>query len=528
LVGPLPPVRSGIADYARDLIPHIAAAFDVEVFVDDRHAELPSPVAMPVRPVSELRRRFREFRHIVYQLGNNLHHRFVLELARDIPGIVVLHDLVLHHLYEEIAGVDDEWERYGEALRESYGEIGDEVLRWKRWRLASERENFALPLFESLAARSRGVLVHSGFAERAVRQRLPSVAVSRIAMGIPEERPLDRVGARSRLGLPPERIVVGAFGFITPIKRLDVVAAALRAVWRAFPELRLVLVGEASPGARLDEIFTPAEFAEGRVLHLGYVRASEYRDWMAATDVAVNLRYPSAGETSASLLRLLADGKCTLVSAYRQFLEIPPEAAVRVPLGHDEEATLVRELTLLAGDSERRQRIGEAARAFVGAEHSMSRAARDFREAVQGIDAKPSAYHPPEPLRVPTSRAVGVIASVGFAGRLTSPPDLMLNVDLEVRNEGRCRWIASPDSAGGYVGIGADLRTAGGALVSRVPPLPPHHDLAPGEDGRVRLRIRAPLEPGEYSLQPTIVHLGRGAQTAGAPIPLAVVDVISR
>ena len=151
-VGPLPPVRSGIADYANDLLPYIRRDFEVEVFVDERNAEVPSRVGVPVHPAAELRRRYREFDHVVYQMGNNLHHRFVLELARDLPGVVVLHDLVLHHLYEEIAGLEDDWQPYGAALRESYGVIGDRVVQWKRWRLASERENFALPLFEALAS----------------------------------------------------------------------------------------------------------------------------------------------------------------------------------------------------------------------------------------------------------------------------------------------------------------------------------------------------------------------------------------
>jgi glycosyltransferase involved in cell wall biosynthesis len=527
-VGPLPPVRSGIADYARDLLPHIAADFDVEVFVDDRQAETSPPAPAPIRPASELRRRFGEFRHVVYQLGNNLHHRFVLELAREIPGIVVLHDLVLHHLYEEIAGVEDEWESYGEALRESYGEIGDQVVRWKRWRLASERENFALPLFESLAAGSRGVLVHSRSAETEVRRRLSAAAVRRITMGIPEEPPLDRDGARRRLGVPPEAVIIGAFGFITPIKRLDIVAAALRSARSTCPELRLVLVGEASPGARLEEIFTAAEFGDGRVIHRGYVAPGEYRDWMAATDVAVNLRYPSAGETSASLLRLLGDGKCTLVSAYRQFLEIPSTAAVWIPLGREEEASLASALIELACDSERRLRISEAARAFVAAEHSMVRAARDFREAVETFATDHPVRSAPDCSRVPTSRAAAVRGSIAFAGSLAPAPKRQLDVELEVRNEGRSRWIATPDWTGGHVGIGGEVRTAGGFFVARVQPVLPDRDLAPGEKTRVRLRLRAPAEPGEYWLQPTIVHFGRGgSQTAGGLIRLVVVNDIA-
>src|SRR6185437_7316447 len=97
---------------------------------------------------------------------------------------------------------EDEWERYGEALRESYGDVGAAVLQWKRWRLASERENFALPLFEPIAARSRGVIVHSRAAEAEVRRRVRDVPVARMAMGIPPEPALDRDDARRRLGIP--------------------------------------------------------------------------------------------------------------------------------------------------------------------------------------------------------------------------------------------------------------------------------------------------------------------------------------
>ena len=141
-VSPLPPVRSGISDYAADLLPHVTEDFTIEVFVDERHPLLREGVyhSFPVHPPQELRRRVGEFAHVVYQMGNNLHHRFVLELAREIPGILVLHDVVLHHLYEGIAGIEDAWDAYGRALRDSYGSVGERVLSMKRWRLASERE----------------------------------------------------------------------------------------------------------------------------------------------------------------------------------------------------------------------------------------------------------------------------------------------------------------------------------------------------------------------------------------------------
>jgi glycosyltransferase involved in cell wall biosynthesis len=528
-VSPLPPVRSGIADYASDLLPYVARDFAVEVFVDERHPVLRDGdyQSLPVHPAGELRRRRGEFSHVVYQMGNNLHHRFVLELAREVPGIVVLHDVVLHHLYEAIAGVEDAWEEYGRALRESYGRIGERVLSMKRWRLASERENFALPLFESVAAAGRGVIVHNRYAERDVLRRLPTVPVRRMPMGIPQAGTVDRLAARHRLGIGDRSVIVATFGFLIPTKRVDVLAAAFARARRKSPELRLALIGEESPGTNLRELFSPEDLASGQIVHRGYVSAEEYRDWMAATDVAVNLRFPTAGETSASLLRLLGDGRCTLVSAYKQFLEIPPQAVVRIPLGREEEAALARELVALARDPGRRSRVGEAARAFVASEHSMGAAALAFREAVESIDAQKPTARPSPPLwRCPkTSRSAAISGGVVAAGACERAlrPGSRAEIMLRVRNQGDARWISTPEPFGGHVAVGAEVVGAQGLVVARPRPVAPPCDVEPGDEFAVRLRFEVPELPGAYRLQPILLHVGRAGRVAlGTAIDLAV------
>ena len=70
----------------------------------------------------------------------------------------------------------------------------------------------------------------------------------------------------------------------------------------------------------------------------------DYRDFEAAIgacDLCTNLRYPTAGETSASLLRVLALGRPVVVSDYAQMAELPDEVVVKAPLGEDEVEALV-------------------------------------------------------------------------------------------------------------------------------------------------------------------------------------------
>ena len=73
---------------------------------------------------------------------------------------------------------------------------------------------------------------------------------------------------------------------------------------------------------------TPGQVAEelgvaDRVHITGFLDFDEFAAAIAACDLCLNLRYPTAGETSAALLRTLALGRPTVVSDYAQFAELP-------------------------------------------------------------------------------------------------------------------------------------------------------------------------------------------------------------
>src|ERR671933_588277 len=78
---PLPPERSGIADYSALLLPALEARLEVEVVRPGR-----------TRPSADAD-------VALYHVGNDPDaHGWIVDALRRRPGIVVLHDLVLHHL----------------------------------------------------------------------------------------------------------------------------------------------------------------------------------------------------------------------------------------------------------------------------------------------------------------------------------------------------------------------------------------------------------------------------------------------
>ena len=77
---PLPPERSGIADYSALLLPALGDLVEITIVRRGRTRPVAADVAL-------------------YHVGNNPEaHGWIVDALRRRPGVVVLHDFVLHHL----------------------------------------------------------------------------------------------------------------------------------------------------------------------------------------------------------------------------------------------------------------------------------------------------------------------------------------------------------------------------------------------------------------------------------------------
>ena len=91
--------------------------------------------------------------------------------------------------------------------------------------------------------------------------------------------------------------------------------------------------------------------------------------------IAGRLRTPTAGETSAAVIRFLAAGTPVAVGASRQFLEWPEEAVPRLTPGPSAAAELARLLALASSGGKAWIERRRAARAAYEANHRPADAA---------------------------------------------------------------------------------------------------------------------------------------------------------
>jgi glycosyltransferase involved in cell wall biosynthesis len=353
---PMPPERTGIADYSVLLLEALRGRVDVDVARRGKSAR--GDVAL-------------------YHLGNSPDaHGWILEALRREPGVVVLHDFVLHHLVAGLTLGRKDGPGYLAAMERDAGIAGrllglgviDGCIP-PLWEVRPED----FPLSGEVLDLATGLIVHSRYVEDRVRERGYEGPVWHIAHP-----------AWPAPAVEPERFegdpVIGAFGNMNASKRVPQLLDAFERFHATHPAARLLLVGDAA-GLGLD----------WRIEHEGLQDAVEREDYvdeqrlwalMAGVDVVASLRSPTMGETSGTAIRALSLGKPLLVSDVGWFSELPDEVALKASVDERETDTLADALEMLA-DPVVREAMGTAARALAEGEHDVARVADAYVAALE-------------------------------------------------------------------------------------------------------------------------------------------------
>jgi glycosyltransferase involved in cell wall biosynthesis len=403
---PLPPQRSGIADYSAELLPALAQHLEVEPFVDEGVKAAPEIAArFPVRGDKAFPALWESGRYdaVLYHVGNNSdYHARTWRMLTRIPGIVVLHEPMLHHLVRGMTLARGDLAGYVEEMRYAYGRTGESLAR-RSLGTGIPLDAWSYPLFERVVDASLGLIVHNDCTRDRVLASRPGARIVKVPhhLSLGEQGPTDLRALRAGLGLPPEGLLLASFGFITPAKRIDVALRAFARLRREVaPDARYLLVGEVSPHYDFAKVLTPE--LSGGVVPVGRTELPAFLRYMAAADVAINLRYPSAGETSGTLIRLLGLGKAVIVSNTGAFAEIPDGCCAKIDLDASEEELLFATLRALATDPALRRQMGENARRHVAEHHTLEGSARAYAGFVRAVSetagARPEPFRPVPPL----------------------------------------------------------------------------------------------------------------------------------
>ena len=351
LHSPLPPAPTGVADYSAALINALE------------------------RPI-ENRPRAASVAHVdLYQIGNNQLHRDIYSRALDKPGVVVLHDAVLHHFFlgslTEQQYIDEFVYNYGAWYAGLAKRLWDE-----RAGSASDTRYFEYPMLRRIAERSLAIIVHNPAAASMVRKHAPDAPIHEIPhlFAAPELPPLYEIERLRR-----KQFVFGVFGHLRESKRLTTILRAFETV-RASKDIALVVSGQFA-SSDLERSLTPL-LNRPEIVRTGYLSDRDFWLHASAVDACINLRYPPAGETSGIAIRLMGIGKPVLLSEGQEVARYPESACIKIETGPREQAMLEAAMMWLAQSPADAAAIGQRARDYILRHHSPDQVAARYRQVL--------------------------------------------------------------------------------------------------------------------------------------------------
>jgi len=385
---PLPPAGTDIAQFTLRVLPALRRALGggaVTVWTDQDKWDEKQLAGVDVRRYRSGAVPWMEINKAdlsVFNIGNNAQfHGAIWQISRQHPGLIILHDTHLHHLFYHL--YVEQWQDAKEYLRQIakyYGEAGRRDAARRMHNVAQEVYYLSeqYPLTPLALENSLGALVHSPVAFDLLR-RARRWPLAYAPLPFPAAPLLEAPGSLERFSSgPPFQLIL--FGYIGRNRQLGAILQAL-AEFEEREQFRLHIYGELT-----DQEHWAAQIRElglRRLVQLrGFVPEAKLDAALSAAHLAINLRYPTMGEASGSQLRIWSHALPSLVSE-TGWLATLPAAAVAFVRPSNEVADLQAHFRDFLSDPQRFQQIGEQGRRVLLEQHAPDVYARALIECAQ-------------------------------------------------------------------------------------------------------------------------------------------------
>lgn len=389
-LSPLPPTKSGIADYSIELLNELHRYYDITLIAREEEPDLCGMIReLRLHTLEWFEEHWDEFDRILYHFGNSGYHSPMFELLKKYPGTVMLHDFYLSGAlnWMEQSGEDDYALRKGLYRSHGYKALIDDVQKGRDYTRLSYPANY------DVLSRAQGVLVHSHYSMELGKQwyGMEKGEFSHVPF-LKALREDNRAEARQKLGFKEGDFVVCSFGMIHPTKlNIETLTAWLQLDFAFEPHCHLVFVGAINNGeygGQLETLIAESGLGE-RVRTTGFVDEALYQTYLEAADVAVQLRAQSRGETSAAVFDALAHGVPLIVNAHGTMNELPQEGEAVVLADLFEIGDLAKNIQELYHNHELRAKMSKKSKNYIRTYHTPSVSAQRYAEAIEIF----STYH---------------------------------------------------------------------------------------------------------------------------------------
>ncbi len=363
-LSPLPPQKSGIANYSYWLINALKPHLKIDLFYD---TELPAPELQneyEVYPIQQLPERRETYDDVIYHLGNHSgFHKKIYQLAWKFPGTVVLHDYNLSAFMHDAFYLQADWQLYEQALVNNSGEPEHKGLMGLVPQL--RRNVNGLPMSYAVVNRSRRVVVHHRWVKNQFSNNDHVEVIPHFAK-INLFPTLDQIEKfKEKHSINDTRFLIVCLGFVNRNKLPELQVRVVKKLLAQGYPVHLLFAGETSPEVRSLQAEVEASEYREHITFTGYLDEADYFCALFASDVVINLRNPSMGEASGTLMHALAAAKPVIVSDSNQYREFPDKVCWKLTHDENEAQLLCDYLAVLLSNKNVRAAMSENAANYV-------------------------------------------------------------------------------------------------------------------------------------------------------------------
>ncbi|UOF91481.1 glycosyltransferase [Fodinisporobacter ferrooxydans] len=380
---PLRPINSGISDYSEELLKELKNYYDIDLIIDD-YTPSNAFIKAHFNIINAIEFQPQKYETIIYQIGNSTYHTYMFPFMEVYPGITVLHDANLHGLMYHI-GISGKKEVYINEMEYCYGELGkEEAIQVLSGQLPPRFEE--LSLLQRVIDNSKAIIVHSRMTSGNLAVQYSNIPIYYVPMGVDPVNVLnseEKENIKKSLGYN-DHLIIGTFGIIAPSKRIrELIVAYAESLPLFQTKTKLLIVGQCDESYKeeLNRCIKDLRL-ESNILIAGEVSKEKYDQYLMISDIAVSLRYPHKGETSAALIRAISAAKPIIVTNIGTLGQIPDDFSIKVSYNDQEILTIKEALVTLVNDVTLREKMSNKALGFFRENHLVKQSAYCYKEII--------------------------------------------------------------------------------------------------------------------------------------------------
>ena len=328
---PFWPQKSGISEYSEVLIHGLAKYFDITLLVDNYRLENKNLTNSFSIVNYKENAKYPEYDYIIYNFGNQPdYHGYMYEAIQNNPGYIILHDFVLFYL---TVGFYQNRSTLFQKIYEMEGVNGIQVIKASLKELPEQNlllhKSIAaqLPLNKEIIEAAQGIFVNSDYSKKRILQMKYDANIFHIKMvHMNSTKGLalsENYVGKLLFNIPSDAYVVGSVGFIAPSKQNELTCQAVKLYNKTYEEkIYYLMIGE---GNYVDN------YLDSYIIKTGFLPKEQYWQAISRCDLVFNLRYPTNGETSATLIQCMGLGKLCVVTDIGWFDELPDDTVIKIP-----------------------------------------------------------------------------------------------------------------------------------------------------------------------------------------------------